>query len=94
MANRFQSGDRFTLRPNTLGSGLIRGTGNIVALLPVTQGSIRYRVRLEGETHDRTISEDDIDIASSAQPDLEAGRDEASRLGTSWINSSAIKTRK
>lgn len=94
MAYRYQPGDTFTLRPRALGSVDPKGTGNIVALLPETQGSIRYRVRLEGETYDRNISEDDIDVASSAAPSAAAGDSKPARLGSSWISSIAIKTRK
>jgi hypothetical protein len=94
MASRYQPGDSFTLRPRALGSAGPNGAGNIVAVLPETQGAIRYRVRLEGETYDRNISEDDIDVASSAEPRSEDGRTEPMRLGSSWINSIAIKTKK
>jgi hypothetical protein len=58
---QYHSGDTICLKTRMRGSVQPQGIGRIVTSLPEMHGAIRYRVRLQGENFDRTISEDDID---------------------------------
>lgn len=91
---RYSPKDTVVLKPRTRGEPS-RGTGIIVAVLPETQGSVRYRVRLQNENFDRSIGYDDIDAeASSSSHKLDARSAASRKAGSSWIDLSAIRTRK
>lgn len=91
---RYQPGDAIALKPRTLGSIDPQGKGQIVSVLPETQLSVRYRVRLHNENFDRSISQDDIDHAASAATVVETTRDVSRGPGSSWVDLKSIKTRK
>lgn len=95
---QYHSGDTICLKTRMRGSIQPQGTGRIVTSLPETQGAIRYRVRLQGENFDRTISEDDIDRTQHHAPaTTETDNTEATdqkTTGSSWIDLSAVRTRK
>lgn len=73
-AHRYKVGDRIVLDkgPTGFSNG---GPCHIAGLLPTSFNEPQYRVRFEGETFDRCISESDIDIekSSCAAPTRGAG---------------------
>ncbi|MFK0383269.1 cold-shock protein [Agrobacterium sp. NPDC090273] len=92
---RYHTGDTIVLKARTRGSVQPKGTGQILAVLPITYGLARYRVRLNGENFDRNIDEDDIDTEASTARVIEVNRASAhQKAGSSWIDLSALKTRK
>ncbi len=92
---RYCTGDTIVLKARTRGSVQPKGTGQILTVLPITYGLARYRVRLNGENFDRNIDEDDIDTEASTARVIEVNRSSAhQKTGSSWIDLSALKTRK
>lgn len=91
----YRNGDIICLKPRMRGSIQPQGTGHIIASLPETHGVTTYRVRLEGENFDRTISEDDIDSTQHhAAAETTTEDTDVKTMGSSWIDLSAVKTRK
>ena len=93
-AVRYQTGDLVVLRPRTLDSVAQSVSARIVACQPETRGAIRYRIRLEGENFDRTVGSHDIDTLASPPSGKSAAEPQSRRPASSWINTSAIRTRK
>jgi len=93
-AVRYRSGDMIVLKSRTLGGAQSQGQGHVVALMPETQGAVRYRVRLQGENFDRSISEDDIDTQASATREPDTKSVAPRQSGSSWIDLSSIRTKK
>lgn len=62
----FKVGDKVTLKDRPLKSrGMAEETFKVVAALPPSNGAFQYRVRMEQETHDRMIPEDELKRASN-----------------------------
>lgn len=68
-------------------------SAKIVAVMPETQGSRRYRVRLADEKFDRTVAQDDIDVSASIDQTPDAIAPKVSKPG-GWINHDLVRTRK
>lgn len=93
-AVRYCSGDMIVLKSRTLGSAQSQGKGQVVALMPEAQGSVRYRVRLQGENFDRSIGEDDIDAEASITRKSDPKSVSPRKPGSSWIDLSIIRAKK
>jgi len=91
---RYHPGDAIALKPRIWGALQPGGRGQVVSVLPETQGSVRYRVRLHGECFDRSISQEDIDNTASSAPMPDEKEAPSSDTGWRWINSDTIRTRK
>lgn len=88
----YRTGDTIVLKARTRGSVQPKGTGQILAVLPITYGVARYRVRLNGENFDRNIDADDIDTSTAHV--IEVARASVHpKTGKSWIDLSVLKTR-
>lgn|SRR5690606_35097434 len=93
----YRCGDTVVLKSRARGSVQPHGTGEIVAVLPETQGVIRYRVRIEGENFDRSIGQDDIDNDASSNGTPKSKTTTTTShddTGSSWIDLSAVRTKK
>lgn len=64
-AHLYQTGDMIVLKDGPVRIARSNGSCKILAALPESQGSKRYRVRFESETFDRSVSEDEIDLTRS-----------------------------
>lgn len=63
-------GDRVKLRASATQSALISPFGVIVGLLPTEdRGEPRFRLRVDGETFERSVLATDIEHAETATPD-------------------------
>ncbi len=96
---RYAPDDMVVLHARTFQGLPQQVTVRIVACQPETRGAVRYRVRVSGENFDRTVGVEDIDTASSQAMGSapHAGSQETSsrhKLGSSWVNTAAIRTRK
>lgn len=91
---RYRSGDTIVLKSRALGSIEPKGAGRIISLLPETQGSVRYRVRLQNENFDRSIAQDDIDAKASPARKPNGRNTAFHEAGSSWVDPNAIRTRK
>lgn len=66
-AHLYQSGDLIVLKDGPLRVSRSNGSCKVLAALPESQGTKRYRVRFDSETFDRSVSEDEIDLTRSPQ---------------------------
>ena len=90
----YKPGDVIVLKARAPGSIGPSGQGRILAVLPRTQASMHYRVRLHDEGFDRNVSQDEIDDAASTRRQAETSIVEERGFGTSWIKPAAIRTKK
>lgn len=91
---RYRSGDTICLKPGVLGRGQPERPGHVLSALPETHGLVRYRVRFDNENFDRSISQDEIDMAAStskAAQEMPVGQAGGS---SSWVNLNSIRLRK
>lgn len=65
--HRYQPGDRIVLRKGPMRHAIGASDGEVLATLPESGGSLRYRVRISTENFDRSIPEEEIE--SVARPD-------------------------
>ena len=89
----YKAGDIIALKSRNHGDLASREIARIVAVLPEAQGNIRFRVRLEGENFDRTVSRDEIDALASPGMMPDRGAHESRKSG-GWINHDLVRTRK
>lgn len=89
----YKTGSTIVLKSTVSGDPASQRSARIVAAMPETQGSRRYRIRLDGENFDRTVSQDDIDVAASANQTPVAVATQVSKPG-GWINHDLVRTRK
>ncbi|GAA3108667.1 hypothetical protein GCM10010520_61530 [Rhizobium viscosum] len=101
VSRRYRPGDTIMLKHGVLGGAQPSGSGNILMVLPAAQGFVHYRVRFENENFERSIRQDDIDVAASPSSPLPfevrgplevRAAPESSK--SSWINSNSIRIRK
>lgn len=93
---RYNPDDMVVLRARTFQGVQQQVAVRIVACQPTTtRGAVRYRVRLPSENFDRTVGVEDIEALASAAHAPRA-QDVLTRpkTGSSWINTTAIRTRK
>ncbi|CUX50351.1 cold-shock protein [Rhizobium oryzihabitans] len=92
--NLYRSGDAIVLKAGVLGANQPSGPGRIIAVLPETQGLVRFRVRFQHENFERNIALDEIDAASSSSRARDVENSAPRAPGSSWINTNTIKIRK
>lgn len=92
--NLYRSGDAIVLKAGVLGANQPSGPGRIIAVLPETQGLVRFRVRFQHENFERNIALDEIDAASSSSRGRDVENSAPRAPGASWINTNTIKIRK
>lgn len=63
-------GDIVVLREGPLRTSRVQGRFKILAVLPVSDGMVQYRVRSESEGFDRRVSSGDIDVQVSPTPHI------------------------
>ncbi|TCL64623.1 cold-shock protein [Rhizobium sp. BK251] len=89
----YSVGDSVFLKTGGLRSPKSERPCRILSVLPETYGMAQYRIRFDDENCERRITEAEIDNELSTA----TGKKERSRPAasvSSWINPSAIKTRK
>lgn len=89
---RLKPGDTIKLKPRALGNAHPTGVGHILSCLPEEKGLVRYRVQFENETFERSIGLDDIDVSILPPPDERGAT--IGGIGSSWVNSQAIRAGK
>jgi len=89
----YKTGNIIVLKPRSNGGHASQQSARVIAAMPETQGSRRYRIRLDGENFDRTVSQDDIDLAATAKQTPVAVATKISEPG-GWINHDLVRTRK
>ncbi|MDQ1185569.1 MULTISPECIES: hypothetical protein [Agrobacterium] len=90
----YKTGNVIVLKSRTNGDPTSQQSARIIAAMPeTTQGSRRYRIRLDGENFDRTVSQDDIDLAATAKQKPDTAATKVSKPG-GWINHDLVRTRK
>lgn len=91
-ATLYRPGTAIILKSRSLGSEQIETRAVVVSVQPETRGAIRYRIRIEGERFERTVSQDDIDALGSPTPDVVTAVGPGGK--SSWINHATVRTRK
>jgi hypothetical protein len=64
--HKYQIGQVLDLLPNRGASSRKAGECTIVALLPYEGHAVQYRVQSVSESHQRIVSENDLQLAASA----------------------------
>jgi len=89
----YKTGNIVVLKSRNNGDPASQQNARIITAMPETQGSRRYRIRLDSENFDRTVSQDDIDPAASANQTLAAVVTIVSKPG-GWINHDLVRTKR
>ena len=84
----FRIGDLVVLKDGPLRTARAEGRFEIVAVLPVSDGMVQYRVRSENEGFDRRISSGDIELHISPATHAIAA---AASGADPWFKPSSIK---
>ncbi|NKN36886.1 cold-shock protein [Agrobacterium sp. a22-2] len=88
----YKAGDHIVLKDGPVRTAKPSGDCRILAAMPESQGSRRYRIRFDTENFDRSIAEDEIDsgrsptTGSTPSPNIKG-------TGT-WLKASSVRTKK
>ena len=88
----YKAGDIVVLKDGPFRMVKSAGSCEILAALPESQGSRRYRIRFDTENFDRSISEGDIDVAHS--PETGSIKSPSTEGKDPWLKANSVRTGK
>jgi len=90
--HRYRIGDTVILKDGPVRMAKASGVCKVLAALPESQGSRRYRVRFDSENFDRSIAEDEIDTGRS--PTSGSAPAQSNKGKDPWLKASSVRTAK
>jgi len=90
--HRYRVGDTVILKDGPVRMAKASGVCKVLAALPESQGSRRYRVRFDSENFDRSVAEDEIEAGRSTTSASSPARSNEDK--DPWLKASSIRTAK